>query len=532
MVRNTIVQPDSAVSSRAAAQDAQSSTAQSIKETLESLIIAFVLAFVFRAFVVEAFVIPTGSMAPTLLGQHVRLTDPAAGYRYTVDRAAAGRAVAPMSGQAQRLDQGTYVSQGDRILVLKYVYSVSDPNRWDVVVFKNPETPKQNFIKRLIGLPGEQIWIIDGNIYVKPDGGPWRIARKTEHPKGEKVQRAVWQPIYHSEYVPLPRTRTDSRWTVPWHVADGRWRLDRHDELEAEHGYHCLSDQPATLTFDFEDYLADGAPLYAYNQPTIPAMQRQPIEDVRLAATFVPQQSGLSVTLLTTARLDSPDSRPLELSAQIEADGGATLIVTDPADGQQRVVAGPVQVRAFAADQPRRIELWYVDQQASLWVDGDRVLAWGFGLPIQTLVDRSPPARRPERLEVQVDGSPVSIYEVHLDRDLYYTSESLLSGEPGHAILVKAGDRREGEPIELLDDQFFCLGDNSPRSSDGRLWEDDSLEPWVRHDMFAEDPTPSGIVPRGLLIGRAFFVYWPAHYTVGSRRYLVLPNFGDMRVIY
>ena len=42
-----------------------------VKEVVESIAIAFVLAFVFRAFVVEAFVIPTGSMAPTLLGKHM-----------------------------------------------------------------------------------------------------------------------------------------------------------------------------------------------------------------------------------------------------------------------------------------------------------------------------------------------------------------------------------------------------------------------------------------------------------------------------
>ena len=40
----------------------------SIKETIESILIAFILAFIFRGFVVEAFVIPTGSMATTLLG--------------------------------------------------------------------------------------------------------------------------------------------------------------------------------------------------------------------------------------------------------------------------------------------------------------------------------------------------------------------------------------------------------------------------------------------------------------------------------
>ena len=47
-----------------------SSAPQEIKETTESIVIAFILAFVFRAFIVEAFVIPTGSMAATLYGQH------------------------------------------------------------------------------------------------------------------------------------------------------------------------------------------------------------------------------------------------------------------------------------------------------------------------------------------------------------------------------------------------------------------------------------------------------------------------------
>src|SRR3569833_2611406 len=46
----------------------------SVKETLESILVAFILAFIFRAFVVEAFVLPTGSMAPTLLGARTRFT--------------------------------------------------------------------------------------------------------------------------------------------------------------------------------------------------------------------------------------------------------------------------------------------------------------------------------------------------------------------------------------------------------------------------------------------------------------------------
>src|SRR4051812_13953987 len=57
----------------------------SIKETIEQILVAFILAFVFRAFVVEAFVIPTGSMAPTLLGAHMRFTCDDCGYQFDVN---------------------------------------------------------------------------------------------------------------------------------------------------------------------------------------------------------------------------------------------------------------------------------------------------------------------------------------------------------------------------------------------------------------------------------------------------------------
>src|SRR5205809_7163896 len=59
-----------------------------VKDTIESILVAFVLAFIFRAFVVEAFVIPTGSMAPTLLGAHMRFTCTDCGYRFDVNYSA------------------------------------------------------------------------------------------------------------------------------------------------------------------------------------------------------------------------------------------------------------------------------------------------------------------------------------------------------------------------------------------------------------------------------------------------------------
>src|SRR5262245_38634098 len=55
-----------------------------MRETVESVVVAFVLAFLFRTFEAEAFVIPTGSMAPTLMGRHKDLTCENCGFPYRV----------------------------------------------------------------------------------------------------------------------------------------------------------------------------------------------------------------------------------------------------------------------------------------------------------------------------------------------------------------------------------------------------------------------------------------------------------------
>jgi len=70
-----------------------------------------------------------------------------------------------------QLTQGeiTHPDSGDRILVHKWPLAIGGdvlgPHRWDVTVFKDPRDGTTNFIKRLIGLPGEVIEIIDGDIY-------------------------------------------------------------------------------------------------------------------------------------------------------------------------------------------------------------------------------------------------------------------------------------------------------------------------------------------------------------------------------
>lgn len=106
-----------------------------VREYFETILVAVVLALFFRTFVVQAFKIPSGSMEPNLL-------------------------------------------IGDQLLVNKFVFAptvssaerailpIRDVRRGEVVVFKFPEDPERDFIKRVVGLPGETIEFKDRRIVV------------------------------------------------------------------------------------------------------------------------------------------------------------------------------------------------------------------------------------------------------------------------------------------------------------------------------------------------------------------------------
>ena len=67
---------------------------------------------------------------------------------------------------------------GDRIIVEKLAYDFVEPARWDVVVFKYPEDARVNYIKRLVGLPGETVSIAGGDIWTDRGTADHVIARK------------------------------------------------------------------------------------------------------------------------------------------------------------------------------------------------------------------------------------------------------------------------------------------------------------------------------------------------------------------
>ncbi|MDR1915983.1 MAG: signal peptidase I [Synergistaceae bacterium] len=95
------------------------------REVIETVLYAFILALLIRTFLIQAFWIPSGSMIPAL-------------------------------------------EPGDRVMVIKFWYHLPkiEPKRGQIVVFKYPMDPKRDFVKRLIGMPGETVEIKGGRVFI------------------------------------------------------------------------------------------------------------------------------------------------------------------------------------------------------------------------------------------------------------------------------------------------------------------------------------------------------------------------------
>ncbi|MCS7271202.1 MAG: S26 family signal peptidase [Gemmataceae bacterium] len=160
---------------------------QHLRESVETIVFVVVLVLLLKLFVTEAFVIPTGSMAETLYGYQKIIACPMCGFHFPVnahDEAEGNpltRRPSPLvgfccpncryQGHIEEVQPTPSLNSGDRVLVLKPLYHFRPPQRGEVVVFRFPEKPQdnytaQNYIKRAMGFGGETIAIFRGDLYV------------------------------------------------------------------------------------------------------------------------------------------------------------------------------------------------------------------------------------------------------------------------------------------------------------------------------------------------------------------------------
>jgi signal peptidase I len=119
------------------------------REYAEAIVVAMLLAFAIRVFIVQAFKIPSGSMIPTLLiGDHILVSKLSYGIQWP----------SQCKFQAAFPPVNCYASQA--------LIEFGKPQRGDIIVFRFPEDEEKDFIKRIVGTPGDTVQLRNKTVLV------------------------------------------------------------------------------------------------------------------------------------------------------------------------------------------------------------------------------------------------------------------------------------------------------------------------------------------------------------------------------
>jgi signal peptidase I len=591
---------ESPASGAATADENTAAKPDGTRETIESIIIALILAFLFRTFEAEAFEIPTGSMGPTLMGRNKDVECPKCGFPYEAgvsfevddfgrprhfDQYMLQQYLRPGENGARLRNlvgkpiyaqtttcpncrytcwvdphqepsgalpaEHPYSYSGDRIWVSKAPYVVNDPERWDVAVFKYPLGANINYIKRIVGLPNEKVRIHRGNIYTSPRGkSEFAIQSKPAH----KVL-ATLQPVYDTSYS-LPELR-EKGWPQRWQnvAADAAPQWQGNDggafSVDATSGQAVLGYRHLPPDAEAWRYLNQGklpadfvvdpqliTDFCAYNTAADQAAAGEPeprslglhwVGDLSIAGRFDVQSSAgqIALVLIEGGR---------EMQARIDlATGQATLSISGLDDFQ------PTANTALQGAGVYDLRFANVDDQLHLWVNGD-VVEFNAPTTYPELGNHRPTEADLTPAQIRVQGAKVAVEQLRVDRDIYYVATTsrlftdfqqdpyIFELEPHELAEFHSSPERwdvynrlARVDFDLAEEQFLALGDNSPNSGDSRFWPGEHF------------------VNRDLIIGKAFYVYWPhawetaynipLHLRGKTIRIPFYPNFGDMRLI-
>ncbi len=479
-----------------------------IYDTVLWLFVALILALFFRCFIMEAYPIPTGSMAGTLKGSHFRLYCPQCGfefdrnfdpleYKMAKDTLPKGGKEKPSGcrcpscGHDIDYKESQWVTNGDRILVLKCIYQFNQPCRWDVIVFREPTNPHSNVIKRLIAKPGEIVSIIDGDIYI--DG---KISRKPDH-----LQQKMWIPVYLDDYQPVKPDGfyfNGHDWKRPLKNLDGSaWSEDSNEPtafvLNVNDKLHWLK-YDSTIGNSFKAFNSYNPRAYYYQRPYCSDLK------VRFLAHRNDKNAKVGAQI---------DKYGISYRGWIE-DGN--MFISRAADDKvEQLVSRPI--RKAMSTKPVMVSFYIVDHRIVFEYGKD-----GVSYDLGPGTDDAGYRNVLIEPQAKVFGSgSLKISHLAIFRDIHYTV--------GHYFGDKNLVRGAGsEGFTLGDNEYFVLGDNSTDSFDSRWWN----EPGLANNDQGYRP---GIVPADYLVGKAVFVYWPGGFRPFEGSPAVVPNIKKMRFI-
>lgn len=566
-----------------------------VRETIESLVIAIVLALLFRAYEAEAFIIPTGSMAPSLNGQHLDLPCENCGHQFHVGGKEGVEHYAvfcPICNYETILKQKSNPSHqlctGDRILVNKFIYDFSDPQRYDVIVFKNPNQGKQNYIKRLIGLPGDNILIENGDIYLmKPDAVGWKkeITRKPHHKLrhilqtvddtdhiGRKLKEVDWPSRWQSFADPSHWEMEIKGGHPEFRVSGGgeKWLRYRHFQpLKSEWPTIEGGELPARMK---ADPLPPGELIgdkYGYND-----WSNSRNDDVSLANPGVHWVGDIGLECWIEVKSNQGEvifdavEGGCHFRCVIDVASGKATLVADDANVDTKVtfvdesggtVASPTASTNLRGAGSYHVRYVNADDQIHLWInhryiDFDAATYQRAGIPVPTYSPADPGDAEP--LGVGSVGAELVIDRLKVVRDIYYISKKgesqLDSNNEIDYLAFNAEWNSPHDARRKLTTEMLALQRNpnkwaSPEALAIFTEKKGATKPMFElldsednaKDQFLPmgDNSPQSLdgrvwggpnyVERDLLIGRALFIYWPHMLNEPAP----MPNFGEMGFI-
>ncbi|MDR1613025.1 MAG: signal peptidase I [Planctomycetota bacterium] len=477
---------------------------------------AVAIALVIKAYLFDVYVIPSGSMETALRGRP---------------------------------------DGGDRIFCSKISYRFRQLRRWEVAVFEFPyEAAKrsatreeeadieryrgQNFVKRMVGLPGETLAVARGDIWVKRDGE----SEYRRLVKPDSVQQGMWLNVYEEDFSDLSLKELQESWSL----RGGAARLDKGGPLRLDPGGEtaALAYRPRVPAGARKDAVAElpGIPdRYTLRQPVqfrcsairedgspcatvfVKTVHTHNIHgrcpscgslEPETSAIFYHRRSGLptwgryavnpdyarqgedsirqtdyrfvpDLRVALDATLSGADSwlgvRIWEdnrnAEARFHADGRVELLVNGGASlPEHRALAD------IAPGKRETLEFYVVDGRARAFVGKERKPF----LDVQVWNDRQPPVRslpRASGVVLTAGGAGGSASKVKIDRDVFYFSgrERPEDAKFGRAMGARGEIRINGE-------SFFPMGDHCDSSYDARSW---------------------GAAPLANLRGPALLVWWP-----------------------
>lgn len=383
------------------------------KENLEAVVVAYLMALFIRCFFIEVFQIPTGSMEPTLSGNAYEDNEKEVGL----------------------------IASGDRIMATKYFPGLRGIRRYDVVIFRFPLNDSRVFIKRVVGLPGEELALLQGNLYARPAGstGPFLIQRKPL-----SKQEGLWVPtIQKQDDHPWPpenlltAPKLPDQWTL--HLNDRRVSLAR-GRLEIDAGPdESLAFSPLDLTRSDEGTFVDDM----------------------LLETAMTAQGGSGSFSLSIQNIYG--SFVLETTP----DKGGSLAWT-PSVGP--VIYKPLPEAVLKRGTEHRLRLMVYDGLCRAEMDGRLLAEIEFLGPARQAGETPADAEeliaagtlQPRPL-VTVRGLPVTLTDLRHVRDIHYQ---------GRMNIVESIDQATTVPA----DHYVLMGDNTKGSHDSRLWREHRLK--------------------------------------------------------